>query len=129
MSNIDWHQQLIVPVRESTEAQFKHLMVKTALTFAIKMRYKKSLFYQRIYPECPLKGAITDVYHEDRKNSAVYCYEIQKDITPEWTKSRNEFYSKLEVCGFKTVEWILINLNKCPDSLEEIRKWVEEQII
>ncbi len=53
MSNIDWNQQLIVPVRESTESQFKHLIVKTALTFAIKMDiegYEYEIFKEKDIP-------------------------------------------------------------------------------
>lgn len=128
VNKIDWNKQLTVPVREIKEAQAKHLVVKSLLTFLVKLKYSRNLSWQRIYPEFDLDGAIPDLYHEDLKSKAVYIYEIQKQVSKEWIDKKNKFYENYEVYNFKTVDWILIDLNKCPDKINEILVWLKEQI-
>jgi hypothetical protein len=53
---IDWNLQLRIPIRESTDAQAKHLVVKSLITLAIKLKYAKNLSKQRIYSEFKVYG-------------------------------------------------------------------------
>jgi hypothetical protein len=126
---IDWNKQLNIAVRESKKSQYKHLVVKTLVLLAIKIRYSKNLKWQRIYSEFDLNGCIPDIYHENLKSKEVYCYEIQENITEDYITSKNKFYNNYEVYGFNRVNWILIKLKDCPDDLESIWDWVRKHIV
>ena len=127
--NLNWNEQFKVRIRESTEAQVNHLIVKTLLMLAIKLKYKKNLRYQRIYSEFDLDGAIPDVYHENFQEKSVNCYEIQYQVTPEYINSKNEFYNSKEIYGIKNVNWYLIKLKEAPEDIELLWQWIKRQII
>ena len=134
MININWSEQLKLRVRESTEAQYKHLLVKSLIMLAIRIKHSKNLKHQLIYSEFPIcEGKICDIYNEDLKQKAVYCYEIQDYVTPQWIEETNKIYEKFEElktkCGFKSVDWILIKLNDMPEDIEEVWEWVKNQVI
>jgi len=66
-----------------------------------------------------------DVYVEDIKNKSILIYEIQKDFSKEWLKTKTEEYSKYEVYNF-TVDFIPIDLNLFTDDINEINEKLEE---
>jgi hypothetical protein len=127
MKNIDWNNQFCIPVRETTEAQIKHLVVKSIITLLIKIKHSKKLRFQRVYPEFDLNGTICDIYHENWNSMEVRCYEIQKEVTPQWISQKNNFYNNKEIMGFK-VDWILVNLKELSDDIETLIKQLKELI-
>lgn len=130
---MNWNEQLKIRIRESLESQYKHLVVKTLIAFAIRLKYSSKLSYQLIYSEFPItEGKVADLYHEDRKNKSINCYEVQKNDSEDYIEKTNKIYKEYEnlksIAGYKSVDWILVKLDECPNELNEIWKWVKEQI-
>lgn len=128
MRNIDFNKQFCIPVRESTENQMKHLVVKSMICLAIKLKYARSLNYQKVYPEFDLDGAVPDVWHENWKEKSCLGYELQDNVTKKWITLKNKFYNNYTQAGFK-IDWILVDLNKLSDDLEILWKQIKEIIV
>lgn len=130
MTPTNWNKQFKIGIRESNLEQAKHLIVKTLIPLIIKIKYKHSLRFQKVYAELPVEeGRICDVYHENIKTKEVYYYEIQKRITDDWLSKTKEIYENKEIWGIEKVDWILIELNKLSDNLNELIKELWELVV
>jgi hypothetical protein len=132
--NINWSEQLKLRVRESTDAQYRHLLVKTLIMLAIRIKKSRNLKHQTIYSEFKIcEGKVCDVYNEDLKNKEIYAYEIQENVNQQWINKTSEIYKNFEelktIGGFKSVTWILIKLKDIPDTHKQIWEWVKEQVL
>lgn len=125
----DWENLNKIRIRELTDAQTKHLIVKTLLVQQILIKYKKTK-YMRVYTEFPIRGnKICDVYFENFKTKEAYAYEIQKDVSKKWLIETEEAYKDWEVPFMKTANWILIDLNELSDELEELIKQIKKIVV
>lgn len=130
---MNWNEQLKIRIRESLESQYKHLLVKTLLAFAIRLKYAHTLSYQCIFSEFPItEGKVADIYHENNKEKSIYCYEVQKNDSPDYIKKTDKIYKEYEnlksIAGYKSVDWILVRLDDCPENLNDAWKWIKEQV-
>lgn len=122
-----WDKQLNIPIRETTEAQFKHLLVKSAIGLFIKLKYAKTLRYQKIFSEFDLDGKITDIFHENWKTKEIICYEVQDKVTSKWLEETTNFYNHFNQSGF-TTDWVLVDLNNISDNIAEMLEQLKEVI-
>jgi len=125
----DWKEQYKIRVRETTEAQAKHLIVKSLVCLLIKIKYIKDQKYQRVYSESVVsEGKICDIIHENLKSKQVYYYEIQSKVTPQWLEYTKQCYINKQIPGM-TCDWILIDLNLLSNDLDTLVKQVKELIV
>ena len=108
------------------ESMDKHDIVKILIVRKILRKYKKRAWL-RIYTEFKLDGMKPDIYFEDIKNKSVVCYEIQKNFSKTWLKEKTEQYNNYEIPYF-TLDFIPINLNKCPDKISKLNEYLEQFI-
>lgn len=130
MARIDWKDLFKVKIASSDPSMQKHEVVKLLLLMKLLYKHRKCRDKIVIYTEFKLdNGLVCDVYYEDLKNKEVIAYEIQKKFTTRWLDDRKEKYKDWEVPLFNSADWIPIDLNKCPDDIEGISKWIEEYLI
>jgi len=123
----DWANLYKVKLASSIPEMDKHDVVKLLLVRKI-LRKNKRKHFLRIYTEFELENKKKpDVYVEDLKNKSILIYEIQKDYSPSWIKETTKAYKNYEVYNF-TVDFIPIDLNDCPENIEEITKWLEKYV-
>ena len=128
--NIYWNEQHKIRIRESKETQQKHLVVKALIMLHIKIKHSKELRWIRLYSEFPTNnGKISDIYYENEKTKEAIAYEIQKNISPEWTEKTVKEYEGWEVYGIKTADLIIVDLNKLSDDLNELGSQIKEIVI
>ncbi len=124
----DWENLYKVKLASSIPEMDLHDVVKLLLVRKI-LRKNKRKHFLRIYTEFELEevGLKPDVYMENIKDKSVIIYEIQKNYTKEWLKEKTKQYKNYEVYNF-TVDFIPIDLNDCPENVEEITKWLEQYV-
>lgn len=129
-----WDKQFNVIVRESRESQIKHLILKSLIMLAIKIKYSKFLRYQLVFSEFEIENKdgetnIVDVYHQDKKSKAIYCYEIQRVINQDYFKSKEKFYKTCAPYGFDSVDYVIVNLKDAPSEVDKLWEWVNKLVV
>jgi hypothetical protein len=126
---IDWKEQFKIRIANPDESMLKHDVVKMILVRKLILKNRKDKNFIRIYTEFDLcNGLRCDVYFENARTKEVYAYEIQKNYTDEWLKDRTKKYENWNVPFMNTCDWIPINLNNCPDTINEINFWLNQYI-
>lgn len=133
MTPINFNEQFKIRLsNNSSEAMDFHDVLKLLLVRKLKRRFKGN-HYVKIYTEFPLEGfqLIPDIYIEDSKNKAVYCYEIQKELTPHYEKIKSDQYKKYEesLYLFNSLDFIIIPLKRCPKDFDKMNEFLEDYII
>jgi len=131
ISKVDWHKQFKIRVRRN--ASNKHEVTKLEIVLKLIEKYKRQLFWIRIYTEYELTNTkdnvkICDVYFENIKTKEIICYEIQNQVSKKWLDETKEFYDNFERIYFKT-DWCLIKEKDIPEDLESIENKIKELII
>jgi len=126
ISSIDWDEQFMMRTRRN--ASIKHETTKLLLVLSLKEKYKKDLYWVRIYTEYSIGDKITDVYFENLRTNEIICYEIQKDVSDYWLEKTKNFYNLFERYLF-TTDWVLIEEEKLPDNLEKLNEQIKEIIL
>ena len=127
--SISWNEQNKIRVRESDESQEKHLVVKALIMLHLKIKHKADSHWMKLYSEFPVvEGKICDIYYENIRTKEVFAYEIQQDISKKWLNETQKAYKDWEVYGMKTADYIVVDLNKLSDDLEELSKQIKELI-
>jgi len=130
MEQIKWNEQGKIRVRESTEAQAKHLIVKSLVMFYIKIKHKDRSNIVKMYTEWPINsGKICDVYYENAWSKEAIAYEIQDKITTKWSEETQKAYDGWEVHGIKNADYVVIDLNKISDDINKMKKQIKELVI
>ena len=123
----DWENLYKVKLASSIPEMDLHDVVKLLLVRKI-LRKNKRKHFLRIYTEFELENKKKpDVYVENLKDKSILIYEIQKDYSSSWIKETTKAYKNYEVYNF-TVDFIPIDLNDCPENVEEITKWLEQYV-
>jgi hypothetical protein len=125
---MDWNNLFKIRIRNSDDSFQKHEVIKLLIVMKLLKKHNKRSFI-RIYTEFNLEGLIPDVYFEDIKSKSVVCYEIQKDFSKKWLEEKTKQYNNYQVPFMNSVDFIPINLNECPDNIQEINNWLEKYII
>jgi hypothetical protein len=129
MSKILWNENFKIRIANSSEIFQKHEVVKLLLVMKLIEKNKKDKNWLRIYTEFEvMEGIICDVYIENVKKREAFAYEIQKVYTPKWLSDKTEQYKMWEVYNMDSADFIPINLNECPDTINEISKWLDKFI-
>jgi hypothetical protein len=127
---IDWDEMMKVRIREITDEQTLHLVIKTLIVQRIYLKHKNNRHLLKIYTEFPVNDSrICDVYYENYKTKEVVCYEIQKEITNEWKESTIRFYNNLEIPYMKSVDLVIVPIKESPQTVDEIKHWLDNLII
>jgi len=126
--NTNWSNCYKIRLRELTDSQTKHLIVKALIVQKLLIRYKSVRKWIRIYTEFNLENKICDIYFENIKTKEIYIYEIQDKITKKWEDYTTRFYNQYEVLGFRT-DLIVVDLRKLSNDLEVLEKEIKELII
>jgi hypothetical protein len=124
----DWNNLFKIRIRNCDDSFQKHEVIKLLIVMKLLKKHNKRRFI-RIYTEFDLEGLIPDVYFEDIKSKSVVCYEIQKDFSKKWLEEKTKQYNNYQVPFMNSVDFIPINLNECPDNIQEINNWLEKYII
>lgn len=125
-NNILWTEQF--KIRPRRNASKKHEVIKLFLVLNLIEKYKKSLYWIRIYTEHSIGGKICDVYFENIKSHEIICYEVQNNVSKKWLDETNSFYENFRRIFFKT-GWSLIKENDLSDDIETLDKEIRELIL
>ena len=122
---VNWSELYKVKLASSIPEMDKHDVIKLLLVRKLLRKYRRRDWIH-IYSEFRLdNGNIVDVYFENVKDKSVVIYEIQKEYTKEWLKTKTKQYKDYEVYNF-TVDFIPIDLNLFTDDINEINEKLEE---
>ena len=108
------------------ESVDKHDIIKLLIVRKLLRKYTKRKWI-RIYTEYKLNGLIPDVFFENIKTKSVICYEIQKNFSKKWIKTKTEQYNNYKIYNF-TLDFIPINLNNLSDNIFELNKQLDQYI-
>jgi len=126
---INWNEQNKIRVRESGKSQEKHLIVKALIMLHLKIKHKKDSHWVKIYSEWPvMEGTICDIYYENIRKKEAFAYEIQKNNSKTWINETNKKYKDWNVYGMKTSDYVIVDLNKLSDDIEELGKQIKELV-
>ncbi len=121
MKGIIWNEQYKIRLAQCIPELNKHDVIKILLVRKLRYNHRHESSYINIYTEFEATdGVICDVYMENTKTKEVFAFEIQKDFSKKWLDEKCKQYKDFDVYGFKTAEFIPINLNKFPDNINEI---------
>ena len=123
---IDWNENF--KIRPRRNASPKHEVIKLFIVLKILEKYKKNLYWLRIYTEYKVGNRICDIYCENIKTNEIICYEVQKNVTPQWLDATAEDYENYEVPFFKT-DWVLIEEKKLSDEIKTLESEIKKLII
>ena len=127
---IDWANIFKIRIANPDDSFQLHEVVKLIIVMKLLKRYSRNKNLIRIYTEFDMdNGLICDVYFENMKTNEVIVYEIQKNITNEWKDKIVNAYKDYTIPYIKTVDLVIVDLNKCPDKISEINKWLEDYIV
>ena len=129
MRKTNWENCYKIRLRELTDSQTKHLIVKALIVQKLLIKYKSNRRNIRIYTEFNIEdNRVCDIYFENLRTKEVYIYEIQDKITKKWEDYTTKFYNNYEILGF-TIDLIVVDLKRLSNDLEELEKEVKELII
>jgi len=127
---IDWANIFKIRIANPDDSFQLHEVVKLIIVMKLLKKYSRNKNLIRIYTEFDMdNGLICDVYFENMKTNEVIVYEIQKNITNEWKDKIVNAYKDYTIPYIKTVDLVIVDLNKCPDKISEINKWLEDYIV
>ena len=127
---IDWANIFKIRIANPDDSFQLHEVVKLIIVMKLLKRYSRNKNLIRIYTEFDMdNGLICDVYFENMKTNEIIVYEIQKNITNEWKDKIVNAYKDYTIPYIKTVDLVIVDLNKCSDKISEINKWLEDYIV
>jgi hypothetical protein len=128
--SIDWNKLNKINIRELTDSATKHLVVKTLIVQRLLLKYKGQNNYIRIYTEMPVvEKKVADVLFENIRTKECYAYEIQSQNTPKWRLETQKAYSNWQPHGFKTADWVLVDLNLLSENISELKLQLDKIIM
>ena len=127
---IDWANIFKIRIANPDDSFQLHEVVKLIIVMKLLKKYSRNKNLIRIYTEFDMdNGLICDVYFENMKTNEIIVYEIQKNITNEWKDKIVNAYKDYTIPYIKTVDLVIVDLNKCSDKISEINKWLEDYIV
>jgi len=124
---IDWENLFRIDISNLNVSMQLHEVVKLLLVMKLLNKHKVDRNYVRIYTAFSIKEEKRcDVYYENMKTKEVYAYEIQKKVSKSWVEKTKETYKEWAVPFMKTIDWVLIDLNKCPAEIPKINEWLNQ---
>jgi len=110
----------IFKIRLKKDAGLKHEVIKLLIVLILKEKYKKILYWIKIYTEYPTYNErYCDVYFENQKTKEVFAYEIRKNISDTWMKETKKHYENWDRYLFETF-YVTIEENKLSSNIEEM---------
>ena len=124
--SVNWYEQFKIRPRRNTSR--KHEIIKILIVLNIMEKYRRNLYWIRVYTEYSIGKKICDVYFENIKTKEVICYEIQNNVSEKWLEETRNFYDDFERIYFKT-GWTLIREDNLSDDIEVLNKEIKESIL
>lgn len=112
---IDFKRNNKISLRNFSESSDHHDVIKLLLVRMLRRKYKKAPIYTEFNPARPQKD-YPDIWIRVKKE--VMIYEIQKEITTEWTKQIIEKHSDVDLIIVPTKK-LSKDINKLKIELEE----------
>jgi hypothetical protein len=125
-TKIDWNNLFKIRIANSDDSFQKREIVKLLIVMKILNQYTKKDWI-RIYTEHKLNGLKPDIYFEDIRKKSVLCYEIQKDYSKKWIKTKTEQYNNHEIPYF-TLDFIPIPLKKLSNNIQKLNRQLDQYI-
>ncbi len=129
MDSINFNEQYKIRIADSDDSMRLHEIVKLIIVCELMKRTKMQKKYHGIYTEHPVgkngKARRFDVYHKNLKTKEITVYEVQKDFSGKWEEKLTKFIRETPI----DLNCQIIDLNKLPESLSDVNKWVVEQLI
>lgn len=127
---IDWQNLFKIRIANSDESMQKHEVIKLLLVMKLLKEHIREKNFIRIYTEFEvMEGVRCDVYYENTRTKEAFAFEIQKKYTKLWLNEKKETYKRWDQYLMKSCDWIPINLNDCPDKIDEINSWLDAYIV
>ena len=127
-NKVNWSEQFKIKIANADPSFHKHEIIKLLIVVKLIHKYKHVKQYLRIYTEFPVsEGNKCDVYFENLKSKEVFIYEIQKQFSDKWLKTKKEAYD-LEFPFMKSTNFIPIDLNELSDNINELDEQLERYI-
>lgn len=107
-----------VKVHNASESADKHDIIKLLLVRMLKRINKNAIIYTEYNPD-RLNETYPDIYMKTRKGD-IYIYEIQKEITKEWTKQI--------ITKYPDENLVIVPVKELSDNWVEMRKELEKYV-
>jgi hypothetical protein len=120
---LDFKEIYKINIANSDPSFSKHEIVKLLIVKMLMFKNRMKLRHNLIYTEYDVGGKVCDIYHYNDLTKETICYEIQKQVTPEWLKNTKEFYESINA------DWILIDLNELSDDIFSLELDLKELIV
>lgn len=120
--NIDWNKNNKIALRNFSESQDHHDIVKTLLMRMLRRKNKNSnqvLLYSENDPNNK-NNNYPDIWMRTRKGDII-VWEIQKEITTKWEKEVIERY--------KDVDLIIVPLKNLSKNIDKLKIQLKEFVI
>ncbi len=128
MNPTNWSDLFKIKIANPNDNFQKHEVVKLLIVMKILKKYSKIRKWCRIYTEFKTDGLRPDIWFENIKNKSVIAYEIQKNYSNEWLKTKTEQYNNYQILNM-TLDFIPINLNKLSNNIEELNKQLDIYVV
>lgn len=128
---VDWQNLYKVRLSSNPDSSMdKHDVIKTLIVRKLLNKHKGEKIYVRVYTEFPItEGKICDIYMENIKTKAGYCWEIQKNITPKWLEETKLEYSNWHPFLLNTTDWFIVPVSELSNDLNKLSKQLDKFIV
>jgi len=128
-NRICWNENFKLRLASCDDSMMFHDVIKLMLVKKILKKNEKYRNFLRIYTEFDIiDSTMCDIYVENLKTKECFAYEIQKSVTKKWKENTLRKYKDWEVYGFKSSNLVIVPIKDCPNTIQEINKWLDDFI-
>lgn len=117
-----------ITIENSDDKFLKYEHIKLEIVRQILNKYKRKLLKQEIYTNYPINGRIPDILHINKQTKEATIYEIKKNIDDKYISDSNIYYDNVKYKG-KVVDFELIEIDKVPNNLKEMKEYLERKVV
>jgi len=128
-NRICWNENFKLRLASCDDSMMLHDIIKLMVVKKILKKNEKYRNFLRIYTEFDIMDStMCDIYVENLKTKECFAYEIQKSVTKKWKENTLRKYKDWEVYGFKSSNLVIVPIKDCPNTIQEINKWLDDFI-
>jgi len=128
-NRICWNENFKLRLASCDDSMMFHDVIKLMVVKKILKKNEKYRNFLRIYTEFDIMDStMCDIYVENLKTKECFAYEIQKSVTKKWKENTLRKYKGWEVYGFKSSNLVIVPIKDCPNTIQEINKWLDDFI-
>lgn len=125
--NLDYTKINKITIEDSDDKFLKIEHIKLEIVRQILNKYKKTKNKQEIYTNYTINGRSPDVLHINKKTNEAVVYEIKDSPSDEEINKAINYYEKIKYKN-KIVDFELIEVDKVPNDLNDIKRYLERII-